>query len=133
MCPRLCTSRNVQGCDRLAFEPTSNTRSAQSFLRNEFHRLTHGSHDVLGFYLGVQVAVQAGQHYLSERCTGMGLKLLVYGRKRLQTMTGENASPGPVAPGIKLYQITENGLALQATIQGTKYWKDAELNSQAGT
>jgi lipid-binding SYLF domain-containing protein len=34
-----------------------------------------------------------------------------------------------VAPGVKLYQITENGLALQATIQGTKYWKDAELNS----
>ena len=34
-----------------------------------------------------------------------------------------------VAPGIKLYQITEYGLALQATIQGTKYWKDAELNS----
>lgn len=33
-----------------------------------------------------------------------------------------------VAPGIKLYQITENGLALQATVQGTKYWKDDELN-----
>ncbi len=33
-----------------------------------------------------------------------------------------------VAPGIKLYQITEHGLALQATIQGTKYWKDADLN-----
>lgn len=33
-----------------------------------------------------------------------------------------------VAPGIKLYQITENGLALQATIQGTKYWKDGDLN-----
>ncbi len=33
-----------------------------------------------------------------------------------------------VAPGIHLYQITENGLALQATIQGTKYWKDDELN-----
>lgn len=33
-----------------------------------------------------------------------------------------------VAPGIKLYQITEHGLALQATIQGTKYWKDDELN-----
>lgn len=33
-----------------------------------------------------------------------------------------------VAPGIKLYQITESGLALQATIQGTKYWKDSELN-----
>lgn len=33
-----------------------------------------------------------------------------------------------VAPGIKLYQITKYGLALQATIQGTKYWKDSELN-----
>jgi len=33
-----------------------------------------------------------------------------------------------VAPGIKLYQITKNGLALQATIQGTKYWKDDELS-----
>lgn len=33
-----------------------------------------------------------------------------------------------VAPGIHLYQITEAGLALQATIQGTKFWKDGELN-----
>jgi lipid-binding SYLF domain-containing protein len=34
-----------------------------------------------------------------------------------------------VAPGIKLYQLTENGLALQATIQGTKYWRDGDLNA----
>lgn len=34
-----------------------------------------------------------------------------------------------IAPGIKLYQITERGLALQATIQGTKYWRDEDLNS----
>lgn len=33
-----------------------------------------------------------------------------------------------IAPGIKLYQITESGLALQATIQGTKFWPDDELN-----
>ena len=33
-----------------------------------------------------------------------------------------------VAPGIELYQITENGLALQATIQGTKYWRDDDLS-----
>jgi lipid-binding SYLF domain-containing protein len=33
-----------------------------------------------------------------------------------------------VAPGIKLYQLTETGLALQATIQGTKFWKDDELS-----
>ncbi len=29
---------------------------------------------------------------------------------------------------ITIYQITESGLALQATIKGTKYWKDTELN-----
>ncbi len=33
-----------------------------------------------------------------------------------------------IAPGVKLYQITETGLALQATIQGTKYWKDEDLS-----
>ena len=33
-----------------------------------------------------------------------------------------------VAPGMKLDQITENGLAIQATIQGTKFWKDSDLN-----
>jgi lipid-binding SYLF domain-containing protein len=33
-----------------------------------------------------------------------------------------------VAPGIKLYQLTRHGLALQATIQGTKFWVDDELS-----
>jgi len=33
-----------------------------------------------------------------------------------------------IAPGIRLYKLTQNGLALQATIQGTKYWKDGDLN-----
>ena len=33
-----------------------------------------------------------------------------------------------VAPGIRLYKLTQTGLALQATIQGTKYWKDGDLN-----
>ncbi|MDH3700322.1 MAG: YSC84-related protein [Alphaproteobacteria bacterium] len=41
---------------------------------------------------------------------------------------GALAGAVDVAPGIKLYQITENGLALQATVQGTKYWKDDDLN-----
>jgi hypothetical protein len=29
---------------------------------------------------------------------------------------------------IIIYQLTEAGVALQATIAGTKYWKDKELN-----
>ena len=35
-----------------------------------------------------------------------------------------------VAPDVDLYQLTENGLALEATIQGTKYFKDDELNAR---
>jgi lipid-binding SYLF domain-containing protein len=33
-----------------------------------------------------------------------------------------------VAPGVSVYQITETGLALQATLHGTKYVKDKDLN-----
>jgi hypothetical protein len=33
-----------------------------------------------------------------------------------------------VAPGVYVYQITKKGLALQATVQGTKYSKDDDLN-----
>lgn len=35
-----------------------------------------------------------------------------------------------VAPGVELYQLTETGLALQATIQGTKYFQNDDLNSK---
>ena len=33
-----------------------------------------------------------------------------------------------VEPGVRIYKLTKNGLALQATIQGTKYWRDQDLN-----
>ena len=33
-----------------------------------------------------------------------------------------------ITQGTSIYQITENGLALQATLQGTKYYLDKELN-----
>ena len=38
------------------------------------------------------------------------------------------AGAATVIPGVEIYQITKNGLALQATLQGTKYWKDKDLN-----
>ncbi|MBI5689934.1 MAG: hypothetical protein HZC55_07515 [Verrucomicrobia bacterium] len=38
------------------------------------------------------------------------------------------AGAATVIPGVEVYQITKNGLALQATLQGTKYWKDKDLN-----
>jgi lipid-binding SYLF domain-containing protein len=41
---------------------------------------------------------------------------------------GSVEASGTILPGMEVYQLTKNGLALQATIQGTKYWKDKELN-----
>jgi lipid-binding SYLF domain-containing protein len=35
-----------------------------------------------------------------------------------------------VAPGVWVYQITKNGIALQLTLQGTKYYKDDGLNKK---
>ena len=41
---------------------------------------------------------------------------------------GEGNVAGTVVKGVSLYQFTKNGLALQATLQGTKYWIDKKLN-----
>ncbi len=35
-----------------------------------------------------------------------------------------------VNPGVWVYQITKNGLALQLTLQGTKYYKNDDLNKK---
>jgi lipid-binding SYLF domain-containing protein len=42
---------------------------------------------------------------------------------------GGSASAGAeVMSDMEVYVLTEGGVALQATVTGTKYWKDAELN-----
>jgi lipid-binding SYLF domain-containing protein len=41
---------------------------------------------------------------------------------------GAYSGAAEVAPGVWVYQITKNGLALQLTLQGTKYYKDDDLN-----
>jgi lipid-binding SYLF domain-containing protein len=33
-----------------------------------------------------------------------------------------------VSEGMSIYQFTENGIALSASVSGTKYWKDDKLN-----
>lgn len=44
------------------------------------------------------------------------------------TDKGGEAAAQVVADDIEIYQVTEAGLALQATIKGSKFWKDSELN-----
>ncbi len=43
---------------------------------------------------------------------------------------GEESSTAVTAiPGVSIYQLTEAGVALQATLQGSKYWHNTRLNS----
>lgn len=42
--------------------------------------------------------------------------------------TGAAVSGEVLIDGITIYQLTEHGLALQATLKGTKYFKDSDLN-----
>jgi len=40
----------------------------------------------------------------------------------------EGSAAGSIINGVDVYQMTETGLALQATLQGTKYWLNKDLN-----
>ena len=41
---------------------------------------------------------------------------------------GAVGAAGDITADMEIYQFTEAGIALQATIAGTKYWKDKNLN-----
>ena len=41
---------------------------------------------------------------------------------------GAAVSGEAIVGNITIYQLTQSGLALQATIKGTKYWRDRQLN-----
>lgn len=41
---------------------------------------------------------------------------------------GEASGAATIVKGTTIYQLTETGLALQATLQGTKYWPNDSLN-----
>jgi lipid-binding SYLF domain-containing protein len=43
---------------------------------------------------------------------------------------GAFSGAAEVSPGVWVYQITKNGVALQVTLQGTKYYKDDDLNQK---
>src|SRR5687767_8588318 len=43
---------------------------------------------------------------------------------------GSAAGANVATPGMEIYQFTKAGLALQATVQGTKFWRDDSLNQQ---
>lgn len=47
-----------------------------------------------------------------------------------KTKDDGSAAGGTVTPGMEVYQFTKAGLALQATLMGTKFWPDDSLNKK---
>ena len=47
-----------------------------------------------------------------------------------KTKDDGSAAGATVMPGMEIYQFTKAGLALQATVQGTKFWRDDSLNEE---
>lgn len=43
-------------------------------------------------------------------------------------MGGGMAGAASVSPGVWIYQITDDGIAAELTVKGTKYYRDKELN-----
>jgi len=41
---------------------------------------------------------------------------------------GAAVSGNAIADNVSVYQLTQSGLALQATVRGTRYWRHGELN-----
>ena len=42
---------------------------------------------------------------------------------------GAAVSGEAIVDNVTVYQLTQSGLALQATIKGTRYWRDSQLNA----
>jgi len=64
-------------------------------------------------------------HFLDSGWSGSGQ---VDAAAKSSKSGGAYSGATMVEPGVWVYQITKKGLALQATLQGTKYYKDDDLN-----
>jgi len=69
-------------------------------------------------------SVKAGLNF-EDGAIAVGSSTDLSARASKQQSSGANvAAPG----GMQIYQFTQSGISLQATVAGTKYWKDSKLN-----
>ncbi|MHC4834765.1 MAG: lipid-binding SYLF domain-containing protein [Planctomycetota bacterium] len=60
--------------------------------------------------------------------SGWGVGSQADATAKTATSGGDVSADGVLGESVKTYVITKNGLALQATISGTRYWVDDDLN-----
>ena len=68
-------------------------------------------------------------HFLDSGCSGSAQ---ADAAAKAGEAGGAYSGAVQVEPGVWVYQITKNGLALQVTLQGTKYYKDDDLSEPSG-
>ncbi len=69
------------------------------------------------------------KRHIMERFVEQGLNVSAQADAAAKSgAQGEAVGGELLLDGIRVYQLTEAGLALQATVQGTKFWKDPDLN-----
>jgi lipid-binding SYLF domain-containing protein len=68
---------------------------------------------------------QALKHFLDSGWSGSGQ---ADAAAKTSKSGGAYSGATMVEPGVWVYQITKKGLALQLTLQGTKYYRDNDLN-----
>jgi lipid-binding SYLF domain-containing protein len=69
------------------------------------------------------------QRHIMERFIDQGVNIGGNADAAAKASTQGKAYGGELLmDGIKVYQLTESGIALQATVQGTKFYKDPNLN-----
>src|SRR5688572_17217656 len=69
---------------------------------------------------------QVMQNFVTKGWTAGGSADAAAKTKEEGSSTGANVA----TPGMEIYQFTKAGLALQATVQGTKFWPDDSLNQK---
>jgi lipid-binding SYLF domain-containing protein len=69
---------------------------------------------------------KAFQHFLDSGWSGSGQ---ADAAAKVGDKGGAYSGAAEIAPGVWVYQITKNGVALQLTLQGTKYYKNDDLNN----
>jgi len=87
----------------------------------------------IGFGLGAKdyrqvVIFKTRQGYLDFVGGGWGVGGQADATAKTTESGGDVGAEGMLGKDIVVYTMTENGLALQATISGTRYWVDDDLN-----
>jgi hypothetical protein len=98
--------------------------SSRSLVRKIWRRRS-GHHD-FGNFDDSQVGTQRANSFHSSRGTFPGAEADAAAKS--DDKGGAASAAGDLAKGVEVFQITKSGLALQATLNGTKYWKDSDLN-----